>query len=125
MERLDGFADISIRRACAFVGLGMVTVMISLSFDPMLAFRTGAYIAAMLSLGLVFAAWRAPRRDISHSEVYALLRSAGLPRKQLSQAVTRTRIAAVLRARLFWHAERVGAVALALWGVAGLFWLLG
>lgn len=125
MERLDGFADLSIRRACAFVGLAMVTVMVALSFDPMLAFRTGAEIAAMLALGLVFAGWRAPHRDIRHSEVYALLRSTGLPREMLSEEATRARIAAVLRARLFWHAERVGAAALALWVMAVLSWLLG
>lgn len=124
MEHLGTFADISIRRACAFVGLGMVTVMISLSFDPMLAFRTGAKIAALLALGLAFAAWRTPRRNMRHTEVYAMLRGAGVPPNWLSAEVNRKQIAAVLRARLAWHAERVALTAVALWALALLFWLI-
>lgn len=125
MDRLDVFADISIRRACAFVGLGAATVMISLSFDPVLAFRTGADILALLAVGLAFSAWRAPRRNMRHTEVYAMLRGAGVPRNWLSAEVNRVQIAAVLRARLAWHAERVGVAAVLLWGVALLFWLVG
>ncbi|WP_431305029.1 hypothetical protein [Sediminicoccus sp. BL-A-41-H5] len=124
MDRLDAFADISIRRACAFVGLGAVTVMLSLSFDLVLAFRTGAEIAAMLAAGLAFAAWRAPRRNIRHSEVYAMLRGAGVPANWLSAEVNRAQIVSVLRARLAWHAERVAVTAVSLWALALLFWLL-
>lgn len=125
MDRLEHLADLSIRRACAFVGLAMVTVMISLSFDLMLAFRTGAEIAACLAVGLAFAAWRAPRRDIRHSEIYALLRSTGLPSAHLSQAATRARIAQVLRTRLIWHAERVSVLAVSLWALALICWAVG
>jgi len=124
MERLEAFTDISIRRACGFAGLAAATVMISLSFDPVLAFRTGADIAALLAAGLAFAAWRAPRRNIRHTEVYAMLMAAGVPRNWLSAEVNRAEIARVLRARLAWHAERVGVLALLLWGIALLFWLL-
>lgn len=123
MERLDAYADMSIRRACAFVGLGAAVVMMSLSFAPALAFRTGAEIAAILALGLAISGWRVPRRNIRHTEVYAMLRSAGAPAAQLAQATTRARIAQVLRARLFWHAERVAVAALVLWLLAGAFWL--
>jgi len=124
MERLDAFADISIRRACAFVGLAAATVMISLSFDPVLAFRSGADIAALLAAGLAFSAWRAPRRNIRHTEVYAMLRGAGVPGNWLSAEVNRTQIASVLRARLAWHAERVAITAVTLWALALAFWLL-
>lgn len=123
VENLHAFADISIRRACAFVGLGMMMVMLSLSFDLPLAFRTGATIAAILALGLTFTAWRTPRRNICHTEVYAMLRGTGIPREWLSAEVNRRRIAAVLRARLAWHAERAAATAVALWALALLFWL--
>lgn len=124
MDRLDAFADISIRRACAFVGLGAATVMLSLSFDPVLAFRTGADIAALLAVGLAFSAWRTPRRNMRHTEVYAMLRGAGVPPNWLSAEVNRTQIATVLRARLAWHAERVAVTAVALWAIALLLWLL-
>ena len=123
MDRLDAYADISIRRACAFVGLGAVTVMLSLSFDLVLAFRTGAEIAAVLAAGLAFAAWRAPRRNIRHTEVYAMLRGAGVPANWLSAEVNRAQIVSVLRARLAWHAERVAVTAVMLWALALFFWL--
>jgi len=124
MDRLDAFADLSIRRACAFVALAAVTVMLSLSFDLMLAFRTGAQMAAILAIALVFSAWRAPRRDIHHTEVYAMLRSAGLPRDRLRQPDARAQIARVLRERLSWHAERVAATAIAFYLLAAFFWIL-
>jgi hypothetical protein len=124
MDRLDAFADISIRRACAFVGLGAVTVMLSLSFDLVLAFRTGAEIAAVLAVGLAFAAWRAPRRNVRHTEVYAMLRGSGVPANWLAAEVNRTQIATVLRTRLAWHAERVAMTAVSLWALALLFWVL-
>ncbi len=123
MEKLHAFADISIRRACGFAGLAMVTVMISLSFDPILAFRTGAEIAAILALGLAFAAWRTPRRNMRHTEVYAMLRGDGVPSNWLKAEANCAQIAAVLRTRLAWHAERVAVMAVVLWGLALLSWL--
>ncbi len=124
MDHIDSLADLSIRRACAFFGLAMATVMISLSFDPVLAFRTGGEMAALLTLGLLVSAWRAPRRNIQHTELYALLRGTGQPRAGLLTDAMRQRLAMVLQERLFWHAERVGIAAVALWGVALLVWLL-
>ena len=124
MDRLDAFTDLSIRRACAFFALAAVTVMLSLSFDLMLAFRTGAEMSALLAIGLAISAWRASRRDIRHTEVYAMLRSSGLPRDRLAQPDTRARIARVLRERLAWHAERAAATAVALYLLALFCWLL-
>ena len=113
MEKLHAFADISIRRACGFVGLAMVTVMISLSFDPVLALRTGAEMAATLFLALAFAAWRTPRRNMRHTEVHAMLRGDGVPSNWLSTEVNRAQIATVWRTRLACRAgggRSVGAV---------------
>jgi len=125
MDRLDAFADLTIRRACAFVALAAVTVMLSLSFDLMLVLRTGADMTSLLAIALGISARRAPRRDIRHTEVYAMLRSAGLPRDWLTQPDTRARIAEVLRERLAWHAERVAVTAAALYLLALVSWLLG
>ena len=119
MHQLEALADLSIRRACGFVGFAMLTAMLSLSFDPLLAFRTGAWILALTALGLAIVGWRTPRRDIRRSEVYTLLRSAGLPRERLNEPATRLRIANVLHARLVWHAERVALAAMAFWALAG------
>ena len=121
---LQGYADLSIRRACAFTGLGVLTVMVALSFNAPLALRTGAEILACLVLGLTLFGWRAPRRNLRHSELYALLAASGVPRQRLATAEMQRSLAATLRERSFWHAERVGYVALAFWlaaFVASLF----
>jgi hypothetical protein len=121
---MEAYADLSIRRACGFAGLAIVTVMMGLSYDMPLSFRIGAQMLALVVLGLVLAALRAPHRNLRHSEVYALLRDAGLPRGRLASREVQAEIAAVLRARLLWHAERVAAAALGLWGASLLFWLI-
>ena len=121
---LQTYADLSIRRACGFVGLAIITVMIALSFEMSLSFRVGAEMSAFLCIGLALAGWRAPYRILRHSEVYALLKDAGLPRGRLATAEMQEEMGQVLRERLYWHAEWVGAGALALWAVAAAAWLL-
>lgn len=95
-----------------------------LSYDMPLSLSIGAQMLALVMLGLVFAAMRAPHRNLRHSEVYALLRAAGLPRGRLASREAQAEIATVLRARLYWHAERVAAAALGLWAASLLFWLI-
>jgi hypothetical protein len=123
-DMLLNFADISIRRACAFTGLAVMCVMMALSYDLNLSFRIGAQMLAFLVFGLALAGWRAPYRNLRHSEVYAMLRAAGLPRHRLAHAETQAQLGIVLRERLYWHAERVGLAALGLWGLALLHWLV-
>ena len=119
METVRDLADLSIRRACGFAGLGIAVVMLALSYGLPLALRGAADLTAVLCLGLVCSAWRAPRRDLRDSELWALLPGTAaafaraLPRRE-AQAL----LAGVLRDRLLWHAERVGALALGLWGLA-------
>jgi hypothetical protein len=121
--QLQVFADLSIRRACAFTGLATMTVMIALSYDASLALRTGAEFLAMLVMGLTLSGYRAPRRNLRHSEIYVMLREAGVHRQRLASAEMQVRMADILRERAFWHAERVGYIALALWFAALLSWL--
>ncbi|MCW8086810.1 hypothetical protein [Sabulicella glaciei] len=120
----EAYADLSIRRACAFVGLATATLMVALSFDAVLSCRSGAQLVALLAVGLVMAAWRAPHRNLRHSEVYALLIDSGLPRGRLATTEMQAMLAEVLRERLLWHAERVSLIALGLWGLALLLWML-
>ncbi len=119
MNTVRQLADFSIRRACGFAGLGIGVVMLSLSYSLPLALRSGAALAALLCFGLLLAAWRAPRRNIRDSELWGLLPGTDaafalhLPRGE-AQAL----LAGVLRQRLIWHAERVGLLAVALYGLA-------
>ncbi|NGM22344.1 hypothetical protein G3576_20165 [Roseomonas stagni] len=119
MERLTALADYVIRRALGFAGLAAATLMLALSFDLALALRVGAWVAAATLLGLLIQAHRAPRRNMRHSELWALAIGHGkaddLPDRRRSEMM-----AAVMRERLIWHAERVAAVALVLWALDGL-----
>ena len=123
-DMLLNFTDISIRRACGFTGLAVMCVMMALSYDLTLSFRTGAQMLALLVFGLVLAGWRAPYRNLRHSEVYAMLRAAGLPRQQLARAEMQALLGSVLRERMYWHADRVAVAALGLWGLALLHWVI-
>lgn len=111
--------DFSIRRALAFGGLAIATTMTALCYDPLLSFRVGAVMAAAILAGLLFKAFEAPRCRIRRTEIWMLLDSVG----QRPAPGSYRLIAAVLRERYLWHADAAAAVALALWGMAGLFWL--
>ncbi len=115
MDTIRTLADLSIRRGCAFAALAIVLTMMSLSFDPALAFRAGGAMAALLCLGLALAGWWAPQRDMRRTELWMLLRgAAGDPFRGAPRGEVQALLAAVLRERLLWHAERVGLAALAL-----------
>lgn len=122
---LEAFADHAIRRACVGAGAVALSVMAALAFDPVLALRTGAEIAAFLVLGLALAAWRAPARSVRAAGLDSALREAGLPRRRLASALARDALPVVLRERLLWHAERVAVAAVALWGAALAAWMVG
>jgi hypothetical protein len=125
MTRLRPLVDLSIRRACGFAALAIVLTVSALMFDPVLALRVGGAGSALVVAALLLAAWRAPRKDIRDTEIYGLLRSAQPPLPHLSEPGTKAQIAAVLRARLLWHAERAMVVPLVFWGLALGVWLLG
>ena len=121
MDVIQAMADLSIRRACAFAALAVACVMVALSFDPVLSFRTGAELLAVLCLSLGIAAWRVPRRNLRHSELWSLLRDGpGAFVHRMPPAQAHALLAATLRRRLLWHAERIGFAALALWAMAAL-----
>ncbi len=116
-------ADLSIRRACGFAGLGIGMVMLALSHDLALSLHMGSELLALLTLGLVFAGWRATRRNLRDSEVWLELVANGAARG-VDRAEISPRLGAKLRERLFWHAERMALAALLFWTTAGLLNLL-
>lgn len=120
---MEAYADGCIRRGCAVVGLAGFAAMLALAPDAVLACRTGAEVAAFLVIGLVLAAWRSPSRRLPEDSVHALLRESGLPRGRHAAASAQAELADAMRARLLWHAERVAAVAMALWLLSLLIWL--
>jgi hypothetical protein len=121
MEELPLLADLAIRRACGFGSLAIGTVMLSLSFDLPLAFRTGASLTSIFCCALVLLAWRANRRDVRRTEFWAMF-AARNPQLVAGRDTARLQATArrVWHDRLVWHAERVGLAAVALWIGAGI-----
>ncbi|WP_237217886.1 hypothetical protein [Falsiroseomonas oryziterrae] len=124
MDAMEVVTDRCIRRGLGFAGLAVGMVMLSLSFDLALALRSGADLAAVTAGAMVIAAWRAPRRDMRHSEAWAVLkewRPEVIHRK--SKQEVQHLLREVLRRRLLWHAERVGVLALVLWAATAVIWV--
>lgn len=121
MDILQTLADISIRRACGFAALGIATVMLGLSYDLVLSFRSGAILTSIACGVIWLLAWWSPRRDVRQTELWSMLAAE---RFHLTRGPDAPRIAAlagrILHERLVWHGERVALVALALWVVTGL-----
>ncbi|MBX9592865.1 MAG: hypothetical protein K2X46_00770 [Roseomonas sp.] len=119
MDQLVALADYVIRRALGFAGLAAATLMLALSFDLVLALRMGAWVAAATLVGLLIQAHRVPRSNMRHSELWALAVGHGVADRLPDQG-RGAMMAAIMRARLLWHADRVAALALALWVLDGL-----
>jgi type IV secretory pathway VirB3-like protein len=117
MDRLTTLADYSIRRACGFASLAIGTVMLSLSFDAVLCFRTGAVLFAFAAVVLWAMAQAAQSRNVRRTELWMLLDGrVDLPKARVQQV-----LGGVLRDRYLWHATAAAAVAAALWVLAALF----
>jgi hypothetical protein len=114
IERIKSYADLSIRRGCAFALLGIGTFMVGMSSDAVLAFRSGAIMASIVLATLLLKGMRAPKRSYKKTEVWILMdKSHSLPEPRAQQV-----FGTILRERYFWYAEIAAMTALGLWIVA-------
>ena len=112
MERLEAMADLVIRRAVGFAGLAIVLVVLSLSFQLALALRSGAILVTLVWLILLLKLAYVPSQNMRQSEIWLMVAERHSPDALSMQAAMRTAFAARLR----WHADRIGAFAMTLWG---------
>jgi hypothetical protein len=116
MERIDRirqFAELSVRRACGFAALAIVTLMIGLSANPTVALKAGAVSSTLVGVVLFLKSLRSQHTDYRRTELWILLdRRHDLPEPHAARVIT-----GVLHDVYLRHAE------LAAW-VAFLFWLL-
>jgi len=125
MDMLTHAADRCIRRALGFAGLAIGTVMLSLSFDIVLALRSGGDMLALTALVLLIIAWRAGDTNPRDSETWALFRAMQPDATaRIAKPEAKRMLSTALRRRLLWHAERVGLGALAIWALMGLTMLM-
>jgi len=121
MHRIYALTDLSIRRACGFAALGVVTTMAALSYDPVLSFRVGATLTAAVAFALLFRALTAYRQNVLRSEIWILLRQHAA---DLTPSHARAMLPPVMRERYLWHATVAAGVAVAFWLIAVLLLLV-
>lgn len=111
MDRIEYFAEISIRRALAFATLGVMTAMVGLSYDPATALKTGAVLTGIVATMLAWKARRALTSPYRSTEVWMLLdRRHDLPEGRAQQV-----IGGVLSRLYRRYAELAGYAAALLW----------
>lgn len=80
LGRIRKAADESVARACGFAVLAVGSVMAALSFDALLAAKSGAILTSLMAAVLHVRGERAPTRPFKTTEVYAILdRNLGVP----------------------------------------------
>ena len=83
-------AFVSVGRACGFAGLGVLCVVLGLSWDPALAARTGGAMSLGICLILLVRALLAHRRPYKRTETWLILRKDDRPRAEIAQRLVST-----------------------------------
>ncbi|HXV23695.1 MAG TPA: hypothetical protein VED46_05490 [Alphaproteobacteria bacterium] len=121
IERIRQFAELSVRRACAFAALAIATLMIGLSADPLVALKTGAISSTLLWVILFIKSLRSGQTDYRKTELWILLdRRHDLPEAQAPRV-----IGGVLRDVYLRHAELAAWAAFLFWVLVLAAWLFG
>lgn len=85
MNPVEIAAKISVGRACGFAGLAVLCVVLSFSFDPVLATKAGAIMSLGIAVFLVWCSWRAPTKPYKKTEVWLILQKDDRPSEAYAQ----------------------------------------
>ena len=122
MEKLRQVAFQSFGRAVGVAGLAIFTVMVGLSFDPLLALRSGGIMLLLLLSVLLLKAQRVAAADYRHTEAWLLLDSSDRPDESFAGRA----VSGALREAFLWFARWTAGVAALVWGCAiVLMWFGG
>lgn len=121
MEKLNQVALLSIGRGVSFSGFAILTVMLGLSFEPVLALRSGGILLLLLLAALLLKAHRAPLGDHRRSETWLLLEREDRPDERYASEV----MGRALRDACLWFARWTAEAAAIVWGIAVALSLLG
>ena len=121
MDKLRQVAFISIGRAVGFSGLAIFTVMIGLSFQPVIALQSGGVLLFLLLAALLLKAQMVQFSDYRNTEAWMLLDRSDRPDEHYAG---RAMIAA-LREAYFWFARWIAGAAALVWAFAVVLSLLG
>ena len=73
MKEIEQAAQMSVGRACGLAGFGIILAVLSLSFDPVLAARSGAILTFILMTALLICAAMAGRSRHERAEVWLMV----------------------------------------------------
>jgi hypothetical protein len=121
MEHMRRIAYETVLRACGFGSLAIFCVMIGLSFHPRAAFQAGGFLTTLMALILVFKAREARTKHYRRTEMWLYLPKELRPPESHAQWASAT----VLRETYLTFALWTSAVAIVMWALALLFFLLG
>lgn len=119
MDRIRHFADISIRRACGFGFIAIVTAMVGMAWDVPLAVKSGAILVSFMASVLWWKAHAAPTKNYRDTEVFLLMNS----RHDFPEARAQQVFGNVLRECYLRHATYVATFAVSLWVIYFVVWL--
>lgn len=114
MEAIERAAFTSIGRACGFAGLAVITLMLGLSFEPVLALRIGGYGGFGVTAILLLYAFTARIRPYKRTETWLLIPKDQRPPADIAQRV----IGNHLREAYFWFAQQACLLSAAMLGAS-------
>lgn len=106
MNEIEQAAQLSIGRACGFAGLGIALAVVALSFEPLLAAKTGAVLSMGLTLTLLVLAHRARNTPYQTTEVWLLIDEDSRPPARHARRI----INEARRFAMLWFARWTAAV---------------
>jgi uncharacterized membrane protein YdfJ with MMPL/SSD domain len=121
MEKVRQAAYLSIGRAVGFAGLAIFTVMIGLSFQPVLALKSGGVLLLLLMAVLLLKAQRTAFTDYRRTEAWLLLDGPDRPDAHFAGQAMR----GALRDACLWFARWTAGIAILVWAGAVILALTG
>ena len=113
LAAIEVLAEVSVARGCGFAGLAILTFMVGLSWDVVLASKVGGLLVLLGCSVLIVKAQRALRRPVRNTELWMMLDHGDRPSAAFAQRV----IGEILRTcylRFALHAVGVSAALLTL-----------
>lgn len=87
MEAIENAAIISVGRASGFAALAIVCIVMSLSYEPLVAARAGCILCLIVAAILFHFAMRAPSRPYQQTELWIILAREDRPPKPVAQRI--------------------------------------
>ena len=106
MEAIEKAAFVSVGRACGFAGFAVVCLMIGLSFEPVLATRTGSVLGLVLTCILAGYSAKARVRPYKRTEAWLILPKDERPPATIAQRV----IGQALHETYRWFARQAAII---------------